>query len=110
MTEHQFVTSLIVVLEHAHQRPLMYCSNVDTADSFLRGIQIAMNLYIGNIPEHKIRGQVIVERGWTWSSLLPWDEMRRTGMDEIQIITEMFSVELQVWRRVATILSEDNQS
>ena len=108
MTKYELVSSLLVVLKHAHQRPLMYCSNVDTADSFLRGVQITMNLCLGNIPEHKIRGQVIIERGWTWSSLLSWDEMRQKGMDEMQILMEMFAIELQVWQRVAILLSEDN--
>ncbi len=101
MNKKDVVSKLISVLEHALQRPLMYCSDVSTLSSLLKGIQIGMDICLGDTSEFKIRGQIITERGWTWSSLLPWDEMRQSGMDEMQIIHEMLTIEIIVWQRVA---------
>jgi len=95
------IAKLLLVLEHARERPGMYFSNIDAADSFLRGFRIAANTCIGmNDLVHKFRGQVTIERGWVWSSLPPWGEMKQTGMSEQDVIKEMLTIEIEAWKRV----------
>lgn len=99
------IAKLLVILEHAKERPGMYFSNIETADSFLRGFGTAVSVYLEVDEVYRIRVQVTNERGWPRSSREPWDEMISTGMSEEQVIGEMLNIEIEVWKRVSKIIT-----
>lgn len=99
-TPEEAVSDLLVTLEHARSRPEMYASGVKDTDNLLRGIQIAMDCCLGDTDDFRIRGRLITDSGWAWSSLPPWDDMRQSGLSEAQIIDEMYRIEILTWQRV----------
>jgi hypothetical protein len=94
------VSELLITLEHARSRPGMYASTVRDTENLLRGIRIAINICLDDTDDFRIRGRLITESRWTWSSLPPWDEMRQAGLSEDQIIDEMYRIEILTWQRV----------
>lgn len=102
------VSDLLVMLEHARSRPSMYARGVRDTDNLLRGIQLAMEICLGDTDDFRIRGHFVTESGWTWSSLPPWDEMRQAGLSEDQIVDEMYRIEILVWQRVLAKLQRED--
>lgn len=94
------LSDLLVTLEHARSRPGMYATGIRDTGNLLRGIQIAMHCCLGETNDFRIRGRLIIESGWTWSSLPPWDEMRQSGLSEEQVVDEMYRIEILTWQRV----------
>lgn len=100
MINKEVIVKILITFNHMLDRPYMYFSNLKSAEDVLRGFSMALGICIGENDSFRIRGQVIQSRGWTWSSLPPWEEMRKAGMTEEEIIHQIVDIELSVWQRV----------
>ncbi len=99
MDQNEKISILLDVLQHMRKRPGMYFSTVTQADCYLRGFYSASHICLDLPPSTRYRATVTIERGWTWSAVHPWNEMRNQGMDDAAIIDEMLAIEIEVWKR-----------
>ena len=110
MNRQQRISPILETLEHMRKRPGMYFSSVSQADMYLRGFRSAGKLCLNLPPDTRYRATITIERGWTWSSRDPWDEMRKKGMDEAAIVDEMLIIEIAVWNRAYANLDNEIKS
>ena len=100
MDRNEKINELLDVLQFMREKPRMFFSGVEAGNNFLRGFNIAAGLCLDLPSDDDIRGKVTTEKGWTWSSLPPWSEMKEQGLDDTAIIDEMLSIEIEVWKRL----------
>ena len=102
--------AVLEILHYMRKRPGMFFSTVNQADMYLRGFLSAATICLKLPPASRYHVTVTTERGWTWSSLKPWNEMREKGMDEAAIIDEMLIIEIEVWNRAYANLDNEIKS
>jgi hypothetical protein len=96
-------TKILKGLAHVRKRPGMYFSSgVPAVVNFIEGFRVACQL-LGEIEDYDtIYNQIVVERGWEWSSQAIWIQMNERGLDDSAIIAELLDIQLAVWERVST--------
>jgi hypothetical protein len=102
------VAELLIGLEFMREQPQMFFQGVDAGNDFLRGFAIGAGVSLNLKGDEEIRGAVTRERGWPWSSLPPWNEMRQQGLDDAAIVHEMLSIEIEVWQRIYDTLDQNS--
>jgi hypothetical protein len=92
------VDRLLSILRSARQRKPMYFQPVDveTAENFLNGFRVG-SLACGIEIPLSIQERATNERGWKWNALGPLKEMRERGLDDDQIVDELFAIEIRAW-------------
>jgi hypothetical protein len=92
------VGQIIEALGNVRRRKPMYLGTVDvaSAEQFLNGFQagcFACNLEV----PLEIRERVTTARGWGWYAKRPIEEMRERGLNEAEIVDELFAIEIAAW-------------
>lgn len=97
--ERPLVEDILDILEHALERPEMHLNIVDTAsaENFISGFTAGCAAF-GMEQPLAIRQLVTTRRGWKWIAVRPIDEMRRGGFSEVQIVRELFTIEIECWQ------------
>ena len=108
MSRKEKIQNILEIFHHMRKYPGMYFSTVTQADQFLRGFLIASQICLDLPSDTRHRATVTTERGWTWTSVNPWNEMRDQGLDEAAIIDEILAIEIEVWQRAYADLDDDS--
>jgi hypothetical protein len=89
---------IIEILKSARDREAMYLGTVDvpSAENFLNGFQVGCFACGRDLPL-EVRERVTTARGWSWSAKRPIDEMRERGLNEEEIVDELFAIEIAAW-------------
>jgi hypothetical protein len=92
------VGRIIEILGSARQRKAMYLGTVDvaSAEQFLKGFQVGCFACNLDVPL-EIRERVTTARGWRWNAKGPIAEMRERGLNEADIVDELFAIEIAGW-------------
>jgi hypothetical protein len=94
------VYRILEILRSARQRKPMYIQPVDVAaaENFLAGFHVGCFACGLEVP-FEIRERVTIERGWPWYAARPIKEMRERGLNEEQIVDELFAMEIAGWEK-----------
>jgi hypothetical protein len=89
---------IIEILRSARDRKAMYLGTVDvpSAENFLNGFQVGCFACGPDVPL-EVRERVTTARGWGWSAKRPIEEMRERGLNEEEIVDELFAIEIAAW-------------
>ncbi len=94
------VDRILEILRSARERKPMYIQPVDlaAAENFLTGFKVGCFACGLEVP-YEIRERVTIERGWKWDAAPPTKEMRERGLNEEQIIDELFAIAIAEWEK-----------
>ncbi len=103
------IPSIIDALEAVRRRPDMYIGEIESKsmDHYIWGFRQAAHLYgkRGYFEKHRrIVEEVAYDRGWPMRvDFVKW--IGESGLSEKEIIEEMLIVEIEAWKRLATLIS-----
>jgi hypothetical protein len=102
-TEQQIAAKVIWTLEKIALRIRMYVSDgtPEGLQQLLHGFYMA--LHMCGFRHTDMRNQVIYDRGWCISSMGELWQMREKGMNDDQMIQEIFTIEIETWKRMYSI-------
>jgi hypothetical protein len=89
---------IIEILSSDRHRKVMYLGTVDvpSAETFLDGFQVGCFACGRDIPL-EIRKRVTAARGWGWSAKGTTEEVRERGLNDEEIVDELFAIEIAAW-------------
>lgn len=98
-------------LDRVKQKPHMYVvrSDVTSMESLIYGFNAGCHIMSGEINPLKHRDiidQVKIDRGWHFSPVSVTVEMRKRGLSDEKIIEELLDIEIEAWRRIESLLSQ----
>ena len=94
------IDEILKTLEAVQARPAMYFGNskdLKSYSSFMAGFKSALWALGIDYPLWSNFGEVFRIRGWT-SSSIDIHDMREKGLDDEQIIQELMSLEILIWK------------
>ena len=103
------IPALIAKLENVMRRPQIYIGKIESKslEHYLQGFRDVAHLfaYMKYWEKYlRIVEEVAYDRGWP-GSLDFVKEIRTRGLSEKEIIEEMLAVEIESWKRLATLIS-----
>jgi hypothetical protein len=95
------VDRILEILRSARERKAMYLGTVDvsSAETFINGFQVGCFACGLDLPLEVLE-QATIERGWPWYAARPIPEMRAAGLNEDQIVDELFAIQIAAWEKV----------
>jgi hypothetical protein len=96
------IEKIISALESVAKRPYMYMGSEGeiAAQPFLAGFHCALRILNLDEDTQKFRNDVLTERGWELSSVAPYTEMKQRSMSPDQMINEILTIEIEVWKKI----------
>lgn len=93
--------SILEALEHIRKRPLMYFSNdVPAVVNFLEGFTTAC-LLLKPVSDYNASYQTVIEaRGWEYSAMPVWRQMKEQGMADATVVDELLAIHQEVWTQL----------
>jgi hypothetical protein len=106
MNRQQIIERIVERLLAIQQRPHVYIDeSLGPMGNFQVGFDMACEI-LGIMPDADVSEQVFLEHGWKPSAFGPHIQMRKKGFTEQQIIDELLSMEIEVWKRTLDAESE----
>ena len=104
MNESQII-ALIEMLENVRRRPKAYVGpELQAILQFLWGVHSTCYALFGVFRDETIYEEVLKERGWEYSAIAPWGEMRERGLDEESMLNEFVTIEIEVLKRTYKLM------
>lgn len=95
----QIIERIVERLITIQQRPNAYIDEIlGPVGNFLVGLDMVCEI-IRIMPDPDISEQVFLEHGWKPSAFGADVQMRKKGFTEQQIIDELLSMEVEIWKR-----------
>lgn len=100
------INAIIQLLERVKSRPFAYISpSFESAISFIEGVTQAASV-LGIVKSEEMYIDAIRSKGWTYTNFRPIEQMKQKGLDDQQIINELFDIEIQVWKELSLKIKE----
>lgn len=100
---------IVSILEFVLKRPHMFAQTADSLECFLKGMVIATRACLDIEIPYRRRLWVEANRGWKHTAVGPWNQMRAKGWSEEEIIREMVTIEIEIYKRTIENIREQKQ-